>query len=150
MSRLGRSLVVVVSECLLVGMTVAASATPGTGVSGGILAKGTAPDGIVVESHGPTDMTVREITIAPGGSTGWHYHDGQLIAVVKSGTLTRTMHDCSTEVTPAGGSFVEPAGRQQTHIGRNLGIEPVVLLVTYVLPAGQQLSRDAPAPPCSL
>jgi quercetin dioxygenase-like cupin family protein len=114
-----------------------------------MLAKGTAPDGIMVSSHGPTDMTVREITIAPGGSTGWHYHDGQLIAVVKSGTLTRTMHDCSTEVTPAGGSFVEPAGRQQTHIGRNLGTEPVVLVVAYVLPAGRPPFEDAPEPQCA-
>lgn len=150
MSRLGRSLIVVVSECLLVGMTVAASATPGTGVSGGILAKGTSPDGIVVSSRGPTNVSVHEITIGPGGSTGWHYHDGQLIAVVKSGTLTRMMHDCSTEVTSAGGAFVEPAGRDRVHIGRNLGTEAVVLLVTYVLPAGQQLSQDAPAPQCGL
>jgi len=117
-------------------------------MSGTILAKGTSPDGVVVSSREKTDVTVREITIAPGGSTGWHYHDGQVIAVVKSGTLTRTMHDCSTEVTPPGGSFVEPAGRQQTHVGRNLGTEPVVLLVTYVLPAGQQLSQDAPPPRC--
>ena len=150
MSRFVRSFVVAASEFLLVGMTAVVSATPGTGVSGSILAKGTSPDGIVVSSRGPTDVTVHEITIAPGSSTGWHYHDGQLIAVVKSGTLTRTMNDCSTEVTPAGGSFVEPAGRYHTHIGRNLGTEPVVLLVTYVLPAGQQLSQDAPEPQCDL
>jgi hypothetical protein len=56
------------------------------------------------------------------------------------------MHDCSTEVTSAGRSFIEPAGRHHTHVGRNLGTEPVVLLVTYVLPAGHQLSQDAPEP----
>ncbi len=93
-------------------------------------------------------MIVSEITIAPGGSTGWHYHDGQVIAVVKSGTLTRTVHDCSTEVTSPGGSFVEPAGQNHIHIGRNLGTEPVVLLVAYVLPAGRQLAQDAPQPQC--
>lgn len=151
MSRFGRNLVVAASELLLVGMAAVVSATPGTGVSGTILARGTSPDGIVVSSRGATDVIVSEITIAPGGSTGWHYHDGQVIAVLKSGTLTRTMHDCSTVVTSAGGSFVEPTGRHQTHIGRNLGTEPVVLLITYVLPAGHQLSRDAPKPPkCDL
>ena len=102
----------------------------------------------MVSSREKTDVAVLEI--APGGSTGWHYHDGQVIAVVKSGTLTRTLHDCSTEVTSSGGSFVEPAGRQHTHIGRNVGTEPVVLLVTYVLPAGQPLSQDAPQPQCAL
>jgi len=139
-----RGLVVATSAFLLVGITVAASATPGTGVSDTILAKGTSPEGIVVSGRGNTDVTVRQITIAPGGSTGWHYHEGELIAVVKSGTLTRTLHDCSTERTLPGGSFVEPAGRNHIHIGRNLGTEPVVLLVTSVLPSGQQLSHDAP------
>lgn len=146
MSRFRRSFVVAASMLLLVGMPAVVSATPGTRVSGTILAKGTSPNGIVVSGRGTTDVTVREITIAPGGSTGWHYHDGQLIAVVKSGALTRIMHDCSTEVTSAGRSFIEPAGRHHTHVGRNLGTEPVVLLVTYVLPAGHQLSQDAPEP----
>ncbi len=99
MSRVRRSFVVATSEFLLVGMAAVVSATPGTGVSGTILAKGTSPNGIVVSSREKTDVAVLEITIAPGGSTGWHYHDGQVIAVVKSGTLTRTLHDCSTEVT---------------------------------------------------
>jgi quercetin dioxygenase-like cupin family protein len=103
----------------------------------------------VVSSREKTDVAVLEITIAPGGSTGWHYHTGQLIAVVKSGTLTRTLHDCSTEVSTAGSSLVEPAGQEHVHLGRNLGIEPVVLLVTYVLPAGHPLSHDAPAPTCA-
>ena len=147
MSRIGRSLAVAASASFLVGTTAVASATSGAGVSSTTLARGTSPDGIVVRSHERTDVAVLEITIAPGGSTGWHYHDGQLIAVVKSGTLTRTLHDCSTEVTFPGGSFVEPAGREQTHVGRNLGAEPVVLLVTYVLPAGRPLSQDAPHPP---
>ena len=143
-----RGLVVVTSGLFLVGITVAVSATPGTGMSDTVLAKGTSPDGIVVSSRGNTDVTVRQITIAPGGSTGWHYHEGELIAVVKSGTLTRTLRDCSTERTLPGGSFVEPAGQNHIHIGRNLGTEPVVLLVTAVLPAGRQLSYDAPQPPC--
>ena len=143
-----RGLVVATSAFLLVGITLAASATPGTGVSDTVLAKGTSPDGIVVSSRGNTDVTVHQITIAPGGSTGWHYHEGELIAVVKSGTLTRTLRDCSTERTSPGGSFVEPAGQNHIHIGRNLGTEPVVLLVTSVLPAGRQLSYDAPQPQC--
>ncbi len=149
MSRFGRSLVVATFGFLLIGMAAAVSATPGTGVSGTVLAKGTSPDGIVVSSREKTDVAVFEIIIAPGGSTGWHYHDGPVIAVVKSGTLTRTLHDCSTEVTSPGGSFVEPAGRDRIHLGRNLGTESVVLLVTYVMPAGQPLSQDAAQPQCN-
>jgi quercetin dioxygenase-like cupin family protein len=87
-------------------------------------------------------VVVRRITIAPGGTTGWHYHDGELIAAVESGRLTRTLADCSTVETPAGTSFVEPAGRGHVHVGRNLGSEPVVLYVTYLLPSGSPLAHD--------
>jgi len=140
---------VLASAGLLAVAVAAALGTPGTGVSGRVLARGTSPVGIAVSRPGATEVTVREIAIAPGGSTGWHYHDGPVIAVVKSGILTRTLHDCTSETTPAGSAFVEPAGPDQVHVGRNLGTEPVVLLVTYVLPAGQALAQDAPAAPCS-
>src|SRR5918998_504259 len=48
------------------------------------------------------DYITREITIQPGGSTGWHYHDGRVFGVVRQGTLTRTMADCSDVVSPVG------------------------------------------------
>jgi quercetin dioxygenase-like cupin family protein len=121
----------------------AALATPPSGVTAEVLATGNAPHGIKVKNRGDTDVTVRVITIQPGGTTGSHYHDGPLIAVVKSGTLTRTLSDCSTEVSHAGDSFVEPHGHRAVHEGRNLGTEPVVLYVTYVLPKGSPFSEDA-------
>jgi quercetin dioxygenase-like cupin family protein len=117
-----------------------ASATPGAGVSGTILAK---------QTIGGTDYTLREITIQPGGYTGWHYHDGTLYAFVKSGTLTHNMSDCSVDAVYHGGAvFTEPSGKDHVHIGRNLGADPVVLDVLYVLPAGSPLSEDAPNPGC--
>ncbi|MFG2030001.1 cupin domain-containing protein [Streptomyces sp. NPDC048825] len=129
--------------------STSALATPGSGVTGTILAKGTSAGTLKVKAKGRTDVIVRSITIAPGGSTGWHYHSGQLIAVVKSGTLTRTLQDCSVEVTPTGTSFIEPAGARHVHIGRNLGTEPVELYVTYLVPEGSPLSVDADAPACA-
>lgn len=126
----------------------AALATPGSGVTGTVLAMGTSAGTMKVEAKGVTDVVVRTITIAPGGSTGWHHHPGQLIAVVQQGTLSRTLDDCSVETTTAGQSFIEPSGAKHRHIGRNLGSEPVVLYVTYMLPAGSPLSVDAEAPAC--
>lgn len=126
----------------------AANATPGSGVSGTVLAQGVSEEKL--KAKGRTDVVVRTITVAPGGSTGWHHHPGQLLAVVKSGTLTRTLDDCSVEVTPAGTAFIEPSGTRHRHIGHNLGSEPVVLYVTYLLPAGSPLSVDENAPPCAV
>ncbi|WP_329319330.1 cupin domain-containing protein [Streptomyces sp. NBC_01262] len=148
MGRIRRGALVVAGVAALAVVPSAALATPGSGVSATILAKGTSEDGLKIKTKGRTDVVVRTITIEPGGSTGWHYHLGKLIAVVQSGTLTRTMADCSVEVATAGQSFVEPDGANHVHIGRNLGTEPVVLYVTYLLPEGAPLSVDAPDPGC--
>ncbi|WTJ94602.1 cupin domain-containing protein [Streptomyces sp. NBC_01537] len=148
MGRIRRGAVVVAGVAALAVLPSAALATPGSGVSATILAKGTSEDGLKIKTKGRTDVVVRTITVEPGGSTGWHYHLGKLIAVVQSGTLTRTMADCSVEVATAGQSFVEPDGANHVHIGRNLGTEPVVLYVTYLLPEGAPLSVDAPDPGC--
>jgi quercetin dioxygenase-like cupin family protein len=96
-----------------------------------------------------TDYVFREITIAPGGSTGWHWHDGRLYGVIKQGTLTHNMADCSVDgVYQAGDGIFEPSGSDHVHIGRNLGSTPLVLQVVYILPAGSLLSQDAPDPGC--
>jgi quercetin dioxygenase-like cupin family protein len=117
-----------------------AHATPSSGVTATTIAQ---------ETVGGTDYVLREITIAPGGYTGWHSHDGTLYAYVRQGMLTRAMADCvTTEVSPAGSTLVERP--VHVHIGRNLGAGPVVLDVLYVLPAGSPLSRDAPDPGCDI
>ena len=120
--------------------TGVANATPGSGVTS------------VEISHqtvGDKDYILREITIAPGGSTGWHFHDGTLFGYVTQGTLTHFHSDCSVDgVYSAGDSLVEKSGSDNVHIGRNLGSTPMVLDVVYVDPAGSPLSEDAPAPSC--
>jgi quercetin dioxygenase-like cupin family protein len=126
----------------------AALAAPGRGVTGTIVAKGTTETGIKITTRESTDVVVRMVTIEPGASTGWHYHLGKVIAVVQSGALTRTLADCSVETSTAGQSFIEPAGPDQVHIGRNLGSVPVVLYLTYILPEGAPLAVDVPAPGC--
>ena len=94
------------------------------------------------------DYITREITIQPGGSTGWHYHDGRVFGVVREGTLTRTMQDCSVIASPEGSAVTEESGPSHLHIGRNLGPGPLVLWVDYIQPAGTPLSVDVPDPGC--
>jgi quercetin dioxygenase-like cupin family protein len=144
-----RTLSVLLCGAAVAMVPAAASATPGSGVSGSVLGTGTSNDTIEVKNEGRTDIVVRHIVIEPGGSTGWHYHPGELIAVVHKGTLTRTLEDCSVQTNTPGQSFVEAAGDSHAHSGRNLGAEPVELYVTYVIPAGASLSIDAPDPGCA-
>lgn len=119
----------------------AANATPSYGVTGVIISKLT---------YGGHDYVLRQITLQPGGSTGWHWHDGTLYAYVEQGTLTHTDSDCKTTNTyGVGATFVEPSGSNHVHIGRNLGKTPLVLDVLYVDPAGSPLAEDAPNPGCN-
>ncbi|MGB8502093.1 cupin domain-containing protein [Mycobacterium sp.] len=134
---------VLFTAILAVAMTLPAiaSATAADGVSATVLWQRTA-DG--------TDYVFREITIAPGGSTGWHWHDGRLYGVIKEGTLTHNMADCSVDgVYPAGSGVFEPSGPDRVHIGRNVGDTPLVMQILYILPAGSALSEDAPNPGCA-
>jgi quercetin dioxygenase-like cupin family protein len=117
-----------------------AHATGSSGVSATILAQRTV-DG--------KDYILREITIQPGGSTGWHYHDGTLYAFVKNGVLTHTDANCTTTQTyRRHDTLIESSGITNIHIGRNLGTTPVILDVLYVDPAGSPLSEDVPNPGC--
>lgn len=122
---------VLLTAAILVGsvaVPATASATAADGVSAAVLWQRT-EDG--------TDYAFRVITIAPGGSTGWHWHSGRLHGVVKAGTLTHNLADCSVDgVYPAGAGIFEPGGADHVHIGRNLGDTPVVLQVLYIMSAG--------------
>ncbi|XGU19057.1 cupin [Rhodococcus sp. 3Y1] len=85
-----------------------ASATPSTGVHGEILGQVTF-DG--------KDYILRQITIDPGGSTGWHFHDGTLYALIAQGTLSHYRSDCSVDgIYSAGNTLIEPSGSDHVHI----------------------------------
>lgn len=117
-----------------------ASATPTVGVSAVVVSKQTV-DG--------KDYIVSDITIAPGGSTGWHTHRGEIFGIVKAGTLTHNASDCRQDgVYQAGQPITDPSGTDHVHIGRNLGTTPVVLEVVYIDPAGAPTSDTAPNPGC--
>ena len=148
MRKLRRITGVAVCAVSLGVLPAAAQATPSSGVTATVLAQGTTDGGFRLKTHGPSEFVVRHITIQPGGSTGWHYHPGTLLAVVQQGSLTRIDDDCRAVVYSAGQSLVEPSGSGHVHIGRNLGSEPAELYVTYVNPIGSPLSVDA-ADPCS-
>jgi quercetin dioxygenase-like cupin family protein len=118
-----------------------AVATPARGVTAKILFQTTV---------GSKDYVYREITVAPGGSTGWHFHDGTLYGVIRTGTLTHADASCAMDgIYRAGDPIVEPSGASHVHIGRNLGSTPLVLDILYVNPHGSPLSEDAPNPGCT-
>jgi quercetin dioxygenase-like cupin family protein len=122
------------------GQGATASATPGVGVE---------VETISQSSVDGQDYITKQITIAPGGSTGWHWHPGRVFGVIREGTLTHDMANCSEDGSyPAGSPVTEGTGPDNVHIGRNIGQDPVVMWVSYIVPAGSPLSNDVPNPGC--
>jgi quercetin dioxygenase-like cupin family protein len=132
---------------LLSGCAAAAPSTAGTPnptvapVTAVDLASGLQDGSVDVDVTGPTQVVVKEITLAPGAGTGLHCHDGQLIAVVESGVFTHyaPIYPTGVHVYTAGDSLVE--GAHYVHQGKNEGTVPVVLTVTYVIPQGDPLAE---------
>jgi quercetin dioxygenase-like cupin family protein len=126
-----------------------AGATPGSGASTSVTARGSTDRPIRIGTKQPTDLVFARVTLQPDGYTGWHTHPGPLLVVVESGTLTHYDRHCRVQTYAAGQAFEEPAGRRYVHMGTNKTSAPVVLEVTYVVPAGGPLRDEAPAPDCA-
>ena len=125
---------------LALGLGAAHAQTPG--LTAQTLAQGTAAYDPVI--GGPADVAVVSITLAPGSGTGWHRHAGRVWGVITRGTLTITEHDGCHLTYPAGAVRVEIPN--DVHEGRNEGAEPLEMIVTYVIAAGQPLAIEVPAP----
>jgi len=96
------------------------------------------------------DVVMRQLTIAPGGSAGWHFHPGPSFVIVTQGTLSLYQANdptCTAQRFGAGDGFVEAPGEDHVHIARNEGTTPVVLVVTFLdVPIGDPFRLDAPRP----
>lgn len=131
------------------GVPGVASATPPSGVTAQTLEHWSfpfVPGSAEIEG---TDLTIRRIEIAPGGTTGWHFHDGPVYAYVETGVLSRTLSDCSVVSTAAGIVVAEDVGGDHVHEGTNFGAVPVVLYAAYLEPPGKPFAEDAAAPGCA-
>lgn len=107
------------------------------------------PSGIKLKTHSSIDVAMQSLTVAPGGTTGWHGHPGPVLVTVKTGALTiyyADEHGCPGTTHRAGVTFVDPGDR--IHTARNEGSEPAELWVTYLVPgaAGTAFRIDAPDP----
>jgi quercetin dioxygenase-like cupin family protein len=100
-----------------------------------------------IETHGLSNIHVNEVTIQPGGTTGWHSHPGPSFVIVKSGTATFYQADdptCTPREIPTGSSLFEPANT--VHIVRNEGSTPLVNVVVQIVPLGAPRRIDQADP----
>jgi quercetin dioxygenase-like cupin family protein len=156
----------IVASAVMIGLAFASTAlgtVPEGIVSGPILARGDFTeqvdvkvkfrrDGSINVSNAPGagEVVVQEITIAPGGTTGWLSHPGPVVVVVKQGALTYVRvagGECVDTTYGAGSAFVDP-GQGHVHTAFNMGSENLVLYATYFdVPAGGSPRIDVPVAP---
>ena len=133
--------------CGLALSAVVAFATPATGMVTTILARVTF-DAIDTGQAAGLEAVIQDITIAPGGHTGWHTHPGGTVILVGSGVFTLYNDACEATTLAAGRGVFEPGG--QIQLTRNEGTEPLFLDVVYFdVPVGGAVRSDAEAPGCA-
>ena len=131
---------VVLSVLGLTFIPFAANATPSRGVT---------LDWETQTTVGNTIYIMQQVTLAPGGSTGWHWNNGVGNQYVVQGAVTEYKADCSVEgVNTAGNSYMEPSGPSGVHVGLNPGTVPFVADFFYIVPVGAQANNDVPNPGC--
>jgi len=123
-------------------------ATPPSGLTNVPLARGTdLSDGTLVFQEG-TDVVMAQITVVPGGSSGWHSHPGGAVVVIKQGSLTvnrSSGSQCQSTTYSAGQAFIERPGEVDDVV--NTGTTPYVLYVTFPrVPQGSSARIDQADP----
>lgn len=78
----------------------------------------------------PAEVTAAEVTIPPGGTTGWHHHEVPLFAYILEGELTVDYGTKGTRVYRAGDSVME--AMDWPHNGTNTGDVPMRLIAVYM------------------
>jgi hypothetical protein len=150
----------VVGVVLVMGAMIA-RASPASGVTAVVLARGTyEPFHVKTDPHSlidfeakakaHVDIVVRQHTYAPFASTGWHAHPGPVFITVVEGTLTFYDADdpqCAPTVVTAPNGYVD-TGRG--HIGRNETGQPArdisVILAPVNLPFRTELDPPGNCP----
>ena len=123
-------------------------ATPPSGLNNVLLARGTDQSEGTLPIEEGTDIVVSQITVIPGGSSGWHSHPGGAIIVVHQGNLTvykSVGSQCQIFTYSAGQAFIERPGEVDDVV--NTGSIPYVLYVTFPrVPPGGSPRIDVPDP----
>jgi hypothetical protein len=145
-----------------VGGLFAAWASPATGVSFNLLARGTYPAFKVdADKHAypidfrahakqPLDIVVREHFYEPNGSTGWHTHPGPVFITVVQGELWFYEYDdptCTpTMVRGPNGGYVDSG---HGHLAVNPFNEPAKDVTVVIAPVGLPFRAELDGPPPS-
>ncbi len=91
---------------------------------------------VILHMKGATDVLQTDLIFQPGGTTGWHYHPGPVVVVIKTGALTEIESNGCMTVHPAGSAFFESPDVVHNVINQTGVVTEV--LATFLSPTGTQ------------
>lgn len=126
---------------ILTDQTVAQATTDQPVISTQILQTTTTWNGAEMEypATESAEITALHIEFAPGSETVWHRHPVPSLAYIMSGELEVKIKDGETKIFRKGDAFAEVI--DTWHYGKNMGNEPVKLVVFYVGEKGRKLTE---------
>jgi quercetin dioxygenase-like cupin family protein len=137
----------------VVGLVVAFNAVPGAatppvGFASQLVGRGTYMSQGTLPLEQGSDIVVLKITVAPGGSAGWHSHPGGAIVIVQQGDITvyeSVGNHCDITAYTHGQSFIERPGEVDQVV--NAGTTDYVLVAVFPgTPVGGSSRIDQPDP----
>jgi quercetin dioxygenase-like cupin family protein len=96
----------------------------------------------IVYPKGQSEVTTLIVEIAPEGETGWHEHPVPSFGYIMEGELELKLATGQVKILHSGDVLPESVG--VLHNGRNIGEEPVKILVFYMGEVGSKLSVAHP------
>src|SRR6266481_4283474 len=127
-------LVGLMTTALVASAAAVASATPGSGETRELIARGQSAHSFGIHQRKDNDVATNKNTFAPGGFSGWHSHPGTAVLVIQSGEMTVYSEpvcggECSVHTFTAGQVFLEQPEDEENIV--NTGTVPAVLAVTF-------------------
>jgi len=98
--------------------------------------------------NGPADTYVIRATIAPGETTGWHYHPGPATVIFTKGTFTEEEGCGAVNQYTAGQALTEAGGTSTVHKVTNTGTEPGEFYFLVTVPEGSPRTIPVSGPRC--
>jgi quercetin dioxygenase-like cupin family protein len=103
----------------------------------------------IIHVNDAQETVVQQVTLAPGGTTGWHSHPGPTVVLIKSGQMSFYDSEDPTHtarVYSAGQSFID-RGQGHVHTARNEGnVNLEIWAIYFDVPPGGAFRIDAPQP----
>jgi quercetin dioxygenase-like cupin family protein len=144
-----KRLSLIATFCTWMLSATVALATPASLFVAAPIARATFGGAMTATQTAGAQSVIQQLTIAPGGHSGWHSHPGATVIFVQAGTFSLYDDKCAKSVTEANRGVVEPGGHVQ--LARNEGTGLLLLTVVFFdVPVGGAVRSDAATPACAV